>query len=51
VQYQDVAGPVWKTSPVTLRGTGFFLNWLDDGPPNTDTLPGRARFYRVVTDR
>jgi VCBS repeat-containing protein len=51
VQYQDVAGPVWKTSPVTLRGTGFFLSWLDDGPPNTDTLPGPARFYRVVTDR
>ena len=51
VQYQDVAGPVWKTSPVPLIGTGFILNWLDDGPPSTETPPGPARFYRVVTDR
>ncbi|PAW85709.1 MAG: hypothetical protein B9S33_09360 [Pedosphaera sp. Tous-C6FEB] len=51
VQYQDVAGSVWKTSPVVLRGTGFILNWLDDGPPNTETPPGSVRFYRVVTER
>lgn len=51
VQYQDVAGPVWKTSPVVITGTGFIVHWMDDGPPNTDTPPGPARFYRVVTDR
>jgi len=51
VQYQDVVGPVWKTSPVVLRGTGFVLNWMDDGPPNTETPPGPVRFYRVVTER
>lgn len=51
VQYQDIAGPTWKTSPVPLLGTGFVLNWLDDGPPSTEPSPGPARFYRVVTDR
>lgn len=51
VQYQDAAGPVWKTSPVVITGTGFPVNWMDDGPPNTETSPGPARFYRVVTDR
>ncbi|MEQ2007849.1 MAG: tandem-95 repeat protein [Limisphaerales bacterium] len=51
VQYQDVAGPVWKTSPVVINGTGRIYNWIDDGPPGTDTAPGPARFYRVVTDR
>ncbi|KAF0181704.1 MAG: repeat-containing protein [Limisphaerales bacterium] len=51
VQYQEVAGPVWKTSPVVITGTGFIVHWMDDGPPNTDTPPGPVRFYRVVTDR
>jgi hypothetical protein len=51
IQYQDTAGPGWKTSPVVLRGTGFILNWMDDGPPNTETAPGAVRFYRVVTER
>ena len=51
VQYQDVVGAAWKTSPVVIRGTGRIYNWIDDGPPNTETAPGPARFYRIVTDR
>ena len=49
VQYQDIVGPVWKTSPVIIPGTGNRLNWLDEGAPNTDSPPTAARFYRIVT--
>ncbi|MBI5800997.1 MAG: tandem-95 repeat protein [Verrucomicrobia bacterium] len=51
VQYQEVAGSTWLTSPVVITGTGRIYNWIDDGPPNTETAPGPARFYRVVTNR
>ncbi|MEN9573075.1 MAG: hypothetical protein RL514_930 [Verrucomicrobiota bacterium] len=49
VQYADALGAAWRTSPVTVTGTGFVVQFIDDGPPNTDTAPGRARFYRVLT--
>lgn len=48
VQYMDAIGDPWKTSPVTINGTGAILNWLDEGPPNTDSLPSATRFYRVI---
>ncbi len=48
VQYQDVLGTPWKTSPVVITGTGDKVQWMDDGPPNTDSLPGTTRFYRIV---
>jgi hypothetical protein len=49
IQYKDAVGDPWKTSPVTIPGTGNRLNWLDDGAPNTDSTPTAGRFYRVVT--
>ena len=49
VQYLDALGAAWRTSPVTITGTGFVVQFIDDGPPNTDIAPGRARFYRVLT--
>ncbi|MBI5800358.1 MAG: cadherin-like domain-containing protein [Verrucomicrobia bacterium] len=49
VQYLDAVGAAWRTSPVTLTGTGYVVQFIDDGPPNTDTAPGRVRFYRVLT--
>ena len=49
VQYGDALGAAWRTSPVTITGTGFVVQFIDDGPPNTDIAPGRARFYRVLT--
>ena len=49
VQYADALGAAWRTSPVTITGTGFVVQFIDDGPPNTDIAPGRARFYRVLT--
>ena len=42
VQYQDVVGPVWKTSSVVITGTGLDIHWMDDGAPNTDTPPAGA---------
>jgi uncharacterized repeat protein (TIGR01451 family) len=40
----------WKTSPQTVAGTGFTAQWIDDGPPATESFPPPAgsRFYRVV---
>jgi hypothetical protein len=49
VQYLDAIGSAWRTSPVTVTGTGFVAQFIDDGPPHTDTAPGRARFYRILT--
>lgn len=51
IEYQDAVGPGWKISPVVITGTGLIMNWLDDGPPGTETPPGANRFYRVVTER
>jgi hypothetical protein len=41
----------WKTSPQPVHGTGFTAQWIDYGPPATDSLPSThsARFYRVVS--
>jgi len=41
-------GSEWKTSPVSIPGTGQRLHWLDEGAPNTDSPPGATRFYRVL---
>ena len=41
----------WKTSAAPVYGTGFTAQWIDYGPPATDSLPSThsARFYRVVS--
>jgi hypothetical protein len=40
----------WKTSTQPLYGTGFSMQWIDYGPPVTDSPPNprTPRFYRVV---
>ncbi len=52
VQYRDTMTPgpgsEWKTSPVSIPGTGQRLHWLDEGAPNTDSPLGATRFYRVL---
>jgi len=49
VQYATVLGS-WKTSPQPLLGTGYSMQWIDYGPPATDSLPGSrpSRFYRII---
>jgi len=42
-------GEHWKLSPVRIRAAGNRVQWIDRGPPRTDTPPSQApaRFYRV----
>jgi len=50
VQYAvSIAGP-WETSFPPVAGTGSTVQWVDNGPPRTSSLPGGAgsRFYRIL---
>lgn len=49
VQYTDDM-VTWKTAMPSVRGTGTTLQWLDNGPPKTDSMPleRASRFYRVI---
>jgi hypothetical protein len=40
----------WKTSMPPVRGTGSTVQWVDTGPPRTESAPTATtqRFYRVV---
>jgi len=42
-------GEHWKLSPVRIRAAGNRVQWIDRGPPRTETPPNdaSARFYRV----
>ena len=39
----------WKTAVPSIVAAGTAVQWLDDGPPKTETIPNQAgsRFYRV----
>lgn len=41
----------WKTAQPAVLGTGTTAQWIDDGPPRTESKPnqGVARYYRIVT--
>ncbi len=62
LEFSTVAGTVyyvqyssdmltWKTAQPSVMGTGAKAQWLDTGPPRTDSKPSRGatRFYRIVT--
>lgn len=39
----------WKTALPALQGNGSRIQWLDSGPPKTDSPPGLTnRFYRIL---
>lgn len=40
----------WKTANATIIGTGGLVQWIDNGPPLTDSNPGTNanRVYRVI---
>lgn len=41
-----------KTAEPAILGTGSRVQWVDYGPPKTDSAPGRSnRFYRVIFGR
>jgi hypothetical protein len=40
---------VWKTATPSILGTGSRMQWIDNGPPKTESSPANgARFYRVL---
>lgn len=48
IQYSHDATS-WKVSPVKVRAAGNRVQWIDRGPPRTDSPPSdqSSRFYRV----
>ena len=50
VQYKNSLTDPWTTVPQVFTGTGQHIQWLDSGPPLTDSLPSTSssRFYRVL---
>lgn len=51
VQYAPVASATnWSTALPPLTGNGQRMQWIDNGPPKTESLPGGAtnRFYRII---
>ena len=52
IQYNSslIASNDWKTSMPPVRGTGATVQWVDTGPPRTESVPLAAtqRFYRVL---
>lgn len=49
VQYSDDM-VTWKTARPAISGTGSTVQWVDNGPPKTETHPSQTqtRFYRVL---
>ena len=43
----------WISVYPSLLGTGATIQWIDDGPPKTESLPSTegTRFYRVISGR
>jgi hypothetical protein len=52
VQYAgDLGGSDgWKTALPAIMGTGGVVQWIDNGPPKTESPPSEvaSRFYRVL---
>jgi hypothetical protein len=48
VQYSN-DNATWKVSPTRIRAAGNRVQWIDRGPPRTDSPPAdkSSRFYRV----
>lgn len=48
IQYSDNTRD-WKVSPIHIRAAGNRTQWIDRGPPRTDSRPQdkASRFYRV----
>jgi len=50
IQYsQDVGGP-WNVAQPPVVGTGYDMQWVDDGPPKTMSAPASvpSRIYRII---
>ncbi len=47
VQYQDNLDGDWKTAQPAIIGNGSRIQWIDSGPPKTDSR-SEMRIYRIV---
>lgn len=51
VQYtSNIAAPDWKTAEPAITGSCNLIQWIDNGPPTTESAPStvNVRFYRVI---
>lgn len=49
IQYADPENPArFKTAFPGIAGTGSTVQWIDNGPPKTDSPPLPGRIYRVL---
>ncbi len=50
IQYTGDPAAAWKTALPKVEGTGNRIQWLDNGPPKTESHPSTvpARFYRIL---
>jgi hypothetical protein len=51
IQYSDNVAE-WKTALPAVLGTGGVVEWIDDGPPRTETHPAEhpSRYYRIALE-
>jgi hypothetical protein len=49
IQYSDDV-QTWKSAFPNVLGNGGILDWIDNGPPATETAPSQTsqRFYRAI---
>jgi hypothetical protein len=48
ILYTDDLGGPWQAAINSVRATANVIQWIDAGPPKTDTHPTSKRFYRVI---
>jgi hypothetical protein len=50
VQYRSDQGGSWKTSQPAITGNGTRFQWIDSGPPKTESPPASVtlRIYQVI---
>jgi hypothetical protein len=53
IEYTDAVGGftgtnAFQVSRAPILGNGGYMQWIDSGPPNTQTVPGDSRFYRIL---
>ena len=44
----NLTAAVWKVATPTVTANANITQWYDDGPPETDSLPGPTRYYRII---
>jgi hypothetical protein len=50
IQYSDDESASWKTAQPAIVGTGTTFQWIDNGPPKTESHPVNHlnRAYRII---